>query len=79
MNKEYSADLQKLFLEIMVADGHSYVRVQNIFNPENFDRSLRECAKFIASYSETYISLPGLDQIRAVTNVDLKPVPERND
>ena len=79
MNKEYSADLQKLFLEIMVADGHSYVRVQNIFNPENFDRSLRECAKFIASYSETYISLPGLDQIRAVTKVDLKPVPELND
>ena len=41
MNKEYSADLQKLFLEMMMQDAQNYVRVQNIFNAENFD-SLRD-------------------------------------
>ena len=46
---EYTVELQKLFLEMMVHDAQSYVRVQNIFNPENFDRSLRKAADFIFS------------------------------
>ena len=41
MNKEYTVDLQKLFLEMLVQNSESYVRVQNIYNPDNFDRSLR--------------------------------------
>ena len=41
MNKEYTADLQKLFLEMLVQNSESYVRVQNIYNSDNFDRSLR--------------------------------------
>ena len=40
MSKEYSVDLQKLFLEMMMQNAESYVRVQNIYNPDNFDRSL---------------------------------------
>ena len=47
MNKEYSVDLQRLFLEMMLQDAQTYVRVQNIYNPENFDRSLREVARFV--------------------------------
>lgn len=77
--KEYSVDLQKLFLEIMLTDAQSFVRVQNIYNPDNFDRSLRECAKFLAAHSDQYKTLPTYDQIRAVTGVDLKPVPEISD
>lgn len=77
--KEYSVDLQKLFLEIMLADAQSFVRVQNIYNPDNFDRSLRECARFLITHSDQYKSLPTRDQIRAVTGVELKPVPEITD
>ena len=29
----------------MLEDAQSYVRVQNIYNPENFDRSLRPAAE----------------------------------
>ena len=76
MTKEYSVDLQKLFLEIMMADAQSFVRVQNIYNPENFDRSLRDCAKFLISHSDQYRSLPTYDQVRAVTGTELKPLPE---
>ena len=47
MTKEYSPELQKLFLEMMMQDAETFVRVQNIFNFENFDRSLRDTAKFI--------------------------------
>ena len=44
---EYNYDVQKLFLEMMMQDAQSFLRVQNIFNEENFDRDLREAAKFI--------------------------------
>jgi archaellum biogenesis ATPase FlaH len=76
MSKEYSPDLQKLFLEIMLTDAQSFVRVQNIYNPENFDRSLRECAKFLAKHSDQYKTLPTVDQIKAVTGVELRVVPD---
>ena len=45
MLKDYGLDVQKLFLEMMLQDAESYVRVQNIYNPENFDRSLRPAAE----------------------------------
>ena len=76
MNKEYSVDLQKLFLEIMITDAQSFVRVQNIYNPQNFDRSLRDCAKFLQTHADQYKTLPTIDQIRAVAGVDLKTVPD---
>jgi len=76
MSKEYSPELQKLFLEMMLEDAQSYVRVQNIYNPENFDRSLREVAKFIKSHTDDHKAMPTHEQVRAVTNVDLKRVPD---
>jgi archaellum biogenesis ATPase FlaH len=72
MTKEYSTDLQKLFLEMMLGDAQNFVRVQNIYNSENFDRSLRETAKFINEYSDQYKTLPTIDQIKATTGVELK-------
>jgi archaellum biogenesis ATPase FlaH len=79
MAKEYSVDLQKLFLEMMLTDAQSFVRVQNIFNPQNFDRSLRECAKFLVEHSDQYKTLPNYEQIRATTGVELKTVPDVNE
>ena len=77
--KEYTADLQKLFLEMMLQDAQSYVRVQNIYNPENFDRNIRAAATFIKEHSDQYKTLPTIDQIKATCGVDLKPVPELNE
>jgi replicative DNA helicase len=76
MAKEYTPDLQKLFLEMMMQDAQSFVRVQNIYNPENFDRSLRDTAKFIQQHSMEHKTLPTYEQIRAVTGVELKPIPD---
>jgi replicative DNA helicase len=76
MSKEYSLELQKLFLEMMLEDAQSYVRVQNIYNPENFDRSLREVAKFIKSHTDDHKAMPTHEQVKAVTSVDLKRVPD---
>ena len=76
MTKEYSPELQKLFLEMMLEDAQSYVRVQNIYNAENFDRSLREVAKFIKSHTDDHKAMPTHEQVKAVTGVDLKHVPD---
>jgi len=76
MTKDYSVDLQKLFLEMMQQNPESYVRVQNIYNPENFDRSLREAARFIKEHVDTHKIMPTPEQIKAVAGTDLKPIPD---
>ena len=37
MTKEYTADLQRLFLEMVLQNAESYLRVQNIYNPESYN------------------------------------------
>ena len=76
MTKEYSPELQKLFLEMMLQDAQSYVRVQNIYNAENFDRSLREVARFIKSHTDDHKAMPTAEQVKVVTGVELKHVPD---
>ena len=79
MLKEYGLDVQRLFLEMMLEDAQSYVRVQNIYNPQNFDRSLRPVAEFIREHSDKYKTLPDRAQISAATGVKLEPVPDLNE
>jgi len=77
--KDYGVDVQRLFLEMMLEDAASYVRVQNIYNPQNFDRSLRPAAEFIKEHSDKFSTLPDRTQIAATTGVKLQPVPELNE
>jgi archaellum biogenesis ATPase FlaH len=76
MTKEYSPELQKLFLEMILQDASAYTRITNIYNPENFDRSLKEVAKFIKSHTDDHKAMPTGEQVKAVTGVELKPVPD---
>jgi len=77
--KDYSIDVQKLFLEMILEDAASYVRVQNIYNPENFDKSLRAAAEFIKEHSEKHKTLPDITQITATTGLKLQAVPDLNE
>ena len=79
MLKEYGIDVQKLFLEMMLQDASSYVRVQNIYNPENFDRSLRSAAEFVKKHSAEHKTLPTREQISASTGVNLAHMPDLNE
>ena len=76
--ENYGEQVQKLFLEMMVADASSFARVQNIFNAENFDQSLKPAAKFIETHTTKYDTLPDLTKIKAVTNVTLEPISSEN-
>ncbi len=79
MTTEYNTDIQRLFLEMMLHDAECYIRVQNIYNDENFDRSLRSVARFVKQHTDEHKSLPTLAQVRAVTGVDLKEIPEQGE
>jgi KaiC/GvpD/RAD55 family RecA-like ATPase len=64
---------------MILCDATSYVRIQNIYNPENFDRSLRPAAAFIKEHSEQYKTLPDRAQIAAATGVKLQEIPDLNE
>jgi KaiC/GvpD/RAD55 family RecA-like ATPase len=77
--KEYGLEVQRLFLEMMLQDASSYVRIQNIYNPENFDRSLRPAAEFVKKHSAEFKTLPTIEQITASTGVKLTHTPDLNE
>ena len=79
MLKDYGLEVQRLFLEMMLQDASSYVRVQNIYNPENFDRSLRPAAEFIKKHSADHKTLPTVEQISASTGIKLVHTPDLNE
>ena len=79
MLKDYGIDVQRLFLEMMLEDASSYVRVQNIYNPENFDRSLRAAADFIKEHSDKHKTMPDRMQISATTGIKLHALPDKKE
>ena len=73
---DYNYDIQKIFLEMILADASTFVRIQNIFNVQNFHPDLREAADLIQKHSDKYGTLPELEQIRALTGTNLEQLDE---
>lgn len=71
---EFTADVQKLFLEFMLQDPSLFTRVSNIYNSDNFDKSLRRAAKFVSDHAEQHSTLPDRLQLKAVAGVDLQAI-----
>lgn len=76
---EFTADVQKLFLEFMLQDPSLFTRVSNIYNSDNFDKSLKRAAKFVSDHAEQHSTLPDRVQLKAVAGVDLHPIDGIND
>ena len=64
---------------MMMEDAQSYVRVQNIYNPENFDRNLRNAAEFIKQHCNEHKTMPNRDQIAAATGTQLNKIDDLNE
>jgi archaellum biogenesis ATPase FlaH len=73
---DYTFDVQKLYLEMMMADAESFARAQNIFDPASFDRKLQPIAKFIKDYVEEYKVMPEVEQVNASHDIKLKTARE---
>ena len=71
-NFDYGYDIQKLYLEMMLADASTFIRCQAIFDYTLFDRRLQLPAQFLNSYVEEYNIMPTYDIINAATNSSFK-------
>ena len=72
MIKDYGPEVQKLYLELMLADAEVFVRCQGIFDHSLFDRKLQDAAEFINEYAKQYSVLPDYDMVNATCRTDLK-------
>jgi archaellum biogenesis ATPase FlaH len=70
--QDFNQDIQKLFLEMFLADAEAFVRCQSIFESENFDQKLRESAEFIKKYVDEYKVMPELDIVNSACSTSLK-------
>ena len=77
--KEYTVDLQRLFVEFLSQDQDLFVRVNAILDPMFFDRELRKTVEFVQSHATEYQALPTLDQIKAISNLELQPLKDVDD
>ena len=78
-NKDYGYEIQKLYLEMMLANAETFVRCQSIFDHTLFDRKLQETAEFVNKYVSEYNALPTYDIVNKSCNADLKPTEQLND
>ena len=75
-NTDYGYDIQKLYLEMMLADAATFVRCQSIFDATLFDRKLQQPAEFLNNYVDEHSIMPTIDIVNAATGSDFKPTPD---
>lgn len=73
MINHYDYEVQKLYLELMLADAEVFIRCQGIFDHTLFDRKLQDAAEFVNLYAKEYTVLPDYDMVNAHCRTDLKP------
>lgn len=73
-NVDYGYDIQKLYLEMMLADAATFARCQSIFDHTLFDRRLQVPAEFINEYVKEHSVMPTEDIINAATKSEFKVV-----
>jgi KaiC/GvpD/RAD55 family RecA-like ATPase len=71
---KYNLEIQKLYLEMFLSDAETFVRCQNIFDPENFDRKLQEVAVFINGYVDKYKVMPEVTIVNSACDSDFQSV-----
>jgi len=69
--KNYDFEVQKVYLEMMLADAETFVRCQGIFDHTLFDRKLQDAAQFINEYTKQYSVMPDYETVNASCRTDL--------
>ena len=77
--KEYTIDLQRLFVEFLAQDKDLFARVNGIIDPLYFDRELRKGVEFIQEHATGYSALPTREQILATTGLELQELKDTDD
>ena len=64
--KEYSEEIQELFLRFLISDSTLFSRCQNIVEPAWFSRKFQPAVELLKNHSTEYNSIPTLDQINSI-------------
>jgi KaiC/GvpD/RAD55 family RecA-like ATPase len=72
--KEYTDDVQELFVKFLISDADLFARCQNIIKPEFFNRKFKTTVELLKNHSEKYNSIPTLEQINAIGGLDLEVI-----
>ena len=78
-NIDYSYNIQKTYLEIMLSDAQTFVRCQGIFDPTLFDRKLQTTAQFLQDFVAEHNVLPTQEIINSSCDVKLEPSKDLNE
>lgn len=70
----YNQDMQKLYLEMFLGDAETFIRCQNIFDPENFDKRFKSTAQFLLEHVDKYKVMPEVNMVNAATGASLESV-----
>ena len=71
-NTDYGFEIQKVYLEMMLADAATFSRCQAIFDHTLFDRKLQNSADFINNYVKEHSVVPTETIVNAATGSDFK-------
>ena len=74
MKPNYNAEMQKLYLEMFLSDAETFIRCQNIFDPENFDKRYQDASTFISKYVDDYKVMPEVSIVNASCETDFQSV-----
>jgi len=77
--KEYTVELQQLFIEFLAQDKDLFLRVNNIVESSYFDRTLRKTVVFLQEHVASYGALPTPEQIIALTGIKLAGISDTID
>ena len=77
--KEYTVELQQLFIEFLAQDKDLFLRVNNIVEASYFDRTLRKTVVFLQEHVASYGALPTPEQIIALTGIKLAGISDTID
>jgi archaellum biogenesis ATPase FlaH len=71
-NTDYGYEIQKVYLEMMLADAATFARCQAIFDHTLFDRKLQQGAEFINEYVKEHSVVPTEEIVNAATSSTFK-------
>jgi archaellum biogenesis ATPase FlaH len=78
-NVDYGYDIQRVYLEMMLADAGTFVRCQSIFDSTLFDRKLQDAAAYLTNFVTENNALPTPEILNAATGANLRPAENLRD
>lgn len=72
--REYTEEIQQLFIRFMVSDHDLFARCMNIVKPEYFNRKFRPQVEMLVNHTRDYNAVPSLDQLNSISSNELTTI-----